>query len=116
MAGKYINIEEKILLEGADKGNYELLDIKKEVTSIDGKKVCTMSYKIKAGSLSSVFKYGLSGRQVGESILNLYFPPDFKNKHSLFIFLIVETKEIGAKVKFDLTLVNPVINSLKIKE
>ena len=49
------------------------------------------------------------------AVLYLYFPSEFKENHIFYGFLFSESHPKGALVTFDVELIYPVINSLKIK-
>ena len=110
VADDYRNQEEQDMIEKSVKtGAFKLEDVKKGITTLDGKKLYFMSYKI-----IPVKKYTKPTAQ--EAILYLYFPQDFKKKHAFFGFIISESLERSSATKPDLTQIYPVINSLQIVE
>ena len=110
VADDFRNQEENIMrLEGSTKIEYKLKDAKKGVTTIGGKKLYFMSYKL-------TFPYNIrEGWKVINAVLYLYFPSEFKENHIFYGFLFSESHPKGALVTFDVELIYPVINSLKIK-
>ncbi len=104
-ADDYRNNEERGMVElGVKKGQYQLSDVKKGITAIDGRKLYFMSYK--TAELKGLFK-------TAEAVLYLFFPPDFKKMHIFYCFLINEAYVTG-KYEVNLTQINPVINSFLI--
>lgn len=90
------------------KSEYKLKDVKKDVTTIGGKKLYRMNYKV-------TYPYNLmEGWRVVNAVLYMYFPPEFKQNHIFYGFLFSESHAWGALVTFDVELIYPVINSLKI--
>jgi hypothetical protein len=110
VADDFRNQEENTMrLEGTTRIKYELKDVKKDVTTIDGKKLYFMSYKT-----STPFKILGGGTKIN-AVLYLYFPPEFKENHIFYGFLFSESHNTGALVTFDVELVHSVMQSLKIK-
>ncbi len=110
VADNFRNEEENIMrLEGGAKGEYKVKDVKKNVTTIGGKKLYFMSYKT-----STPFKV-FGGGKIIKAVLYLYFLPEFKENHIFYGFLFLESHVTGSLVTFDVELIYPVINSLKIK-
>jgi hypothetical protein len=102
VADDYRNKEEQDMFEkGVRTGAFKLEDVKKGITTLDGKKFYFMSYKT-----IPVKQYIAQ-----EVILYLYFPP---KKHIFFTFIISEFLEKFSHTKPDLTQIYPVINSLQI--
>lgn len=101
--------ENTMVEEGVKKGQYKLEDVKKDITTIGGKKLYFMSYKT-----STPFKVIGGGTKIN-AVLYLHFPPEFKENHIFYGFLFSESHATGALVTFDVELVHSVINSLKIK-
>lgn len=114
VASHYRNCEEADMIRrGVMTGQYELSDVKKDTTLIGDKKVYFMSYKTLGWSKGNK---GLTDpRVVGEAVLYLFFPADFKKNHFFYIFLINHSYLQGSLQKGDLTPIIPVISSLKIK-
>jgi ankyrin repeat protein len=110
MADNVRNQEESTMIEeGVKKGQYKLEDVKKDVTTIGGKKLYFMSYKAITGSWLS-----LKGNpKVVEAVIYFYFPQDFEKKHNFYSFLISTSYIRGNLVKVDLTQIYPVINSFQ---
>ena len=71
-ADDFRNLEEKIMIEeGVKKGEYNLEDVKKGITTINGKKLYFLSYKTTAGT----FFGGISPKgplRAAEAVLYLY--------------------------------------------
>lgn len=101
--------EAGMLMRGVMMGKYELTDVKKDTTMIGDKKLYLMSYKT-----SGVGK-PVPRKWMSEAVLYLFFPPDFKEKHFFYCFLIQQVKVEGFGGAYDLTPIIPVINGLKIK-
>jgi ankyrin repeat protein len=109
VANDYRNLEEKTMIEeGVKKGQYKLEDVKKDGTTIKGKKFYLMSYRITSGGL---FK---GPAMTQEAVLYVYFPPDFKKRHIFYTFLINEARLTASLLKADLTQIYPVISSFQI--
>jgi hypothetical protein len=110
VADDFRNQEENIMrFERGTKGKYNLKDVKKDITTIGGKKLYRMSYKVN-------FPYNIKeGWKVINAVLYLYFPPEFKENHIFYGFIFSESHPKGALVTFDVGLIYPVINSLRIK-
>ncbi len=103
--------ENRMRLEGGPKGEkYKLEDVKKAITTVGGKKLYFMSYKI-----SRPFKTIFEGPTKTNDVLYVYFPPGFKENHIFYGFLFSESHATGALVTFDVELIYPVIDSFKIK-
>lgn len=101
------DFEEKDMIErGVKTGQAILEDVSKDITLIDGKKLYTMSYTIKH----------LEKPIDTKAILYLYFPPDLKERHILYRFLITIMYEKSSSAKPDLKIIHPVINSLQIAD
>jgi hypothetical protein len=105
--------EADMIRRGVMTGQYELSDVKKDIAMIGDKKVYFMSYKTLGWSKGD--KGPTDHRVVGEAVLYLFFPADFKEKHFFYIFLINHSYLQGSLQKGDLTPIIPVINSLQIK-
>jgi hypothetical protein len=110
VADDFRNQEENIMrFERGTKPEHKLKDVKKDITTIGGKKLYRMSYKL-------TFPYNIrEGWKIINAVLYLYFPPEFKENHIFYGFLFSESHPWGALVTFDVELIYPVINSLKIK-
>ena len=110
VADDFRNQEKNIMrFKWSTKNEYKLKDVKKDVTTIGGKKLYRMSYKV-------TYPYNIKeGWLVVNAVLYLYFPPEFKENHIFYGFLFSESHSKGALVTFDVELIYPVIDSLKIK-
>jgi hypothetical protein len=109
VADDYRNTEEHIMKEAAQRGEYDLEEVRRISLQISDKKLYAMSYKITKGSW-------LSGPpEAVEAMLYLYFPRDFKETHTFYGFLISESYERGSLVTKDLDQIYPVINSFQLK-
>lgn len=97
-----------MFMQGVSQGLYELLDEKKDAATLDGKRLYTLSYKQMNGKLFGTDK-------IAESILYLYFPPNFKETHIFYVFIITEVNKRDNQEAADLTPILPVINSFHLK-
>lgn len=105
IANNIRNFEEKDMIErGVKTEQFILEDMTKDITTIDGKKLYTLSYTIKERKEPVYAK----------AVLYLYFPRDFKQRHIIYRFLIHASYEKLSKTKPELTIIHPVINSLQI--
>jgi len=95
---------------GVMRGEYILTDVKKDTTMIGDKKLYLMSYRT-----SGWPKGPTRQRWINDSVLYLFFPADFKEKHFFYCFQLGHLFMQGFLEKGDLTPIIPVINSLKIK-
>ena len=93
---------------GVKPGLYEVYDIKKDITILDGKKLYTLSNTQKGGEW-----YGTD--KIGEQILYIYFPPNFKETYKFYLFIMSEIQKIDERVAVDLTPIFTVIKSLRLK-
>jgi ankyrin repeat protein len=82
---------------------YKLEDVKMDVTTVNGRKLYLLSYKV----MDSIGQ---------EAILYLYFPPDFKKFHILYLFQISEFLSKFSMQKTDLAQINPVLASFITKD
>lgn len=92
-------------LRGEMKGLYHLSDVKRGTTMIGDKKVYFMSYRTS----------GIRDKVVSDAVLYLFFPADFQERHSFYVFVINHSYAQGKLDKGNLTPIIPVIESLKIK-
>lgn len=95
-------------MAGVMPGSYELHDVKKEITILNGRKLYTLSYKQMGGEWFGTDK-------INESILYMYFPSSFKETHTFYLFLISEVHKREKQIAADLTPIFPVIKSLRLK-
>jgi hypothetical protein len=102
--GEVMNME----VMGVNPGKYELHDVKNDVTTMNGKKLYSLSYRKMGGAW-------FGANKVEEAVLYLYFPSDFKEKHLFYLFLISEFHELDPAKKADLTPIDPVITSFRLK-
>ncbi len=103
------NEEMGMFLGGPISGKYFLTDCKNDTITIGETLIYTMSYKNSGGS-------GFGKDKVGEFILHLYFPSEFKEKHIFYMIVIGEIHDIAKTKETDFTVVYPIINSLRSKE
>lgn len=89
-------------------GNYELHDVKKDITTLDGKKLYTLSYKQMGG-------VWFGGDKICESILYMYFPSHYKETHTFYLFLISVLDKREKHAVADFAPIFPVIKSLRLK-
>ncbi len=109
IADDYRNTEEGIMKQAAQRGEYDLEEVKKTYVTIDDKKLYAMSYRVTKGSL-------FSGPSMAvEAILYLYFPPSFKDSHTFYVFLMSESYKRGSLVTIDLDQIQPIIKSFQLK-
>jgi len=102
--------ESGMLVMGVMRGQYLLADVRKDITTIGDKKLYLMSYRTSALSQGPTRQ-----KVIADSVLYLFFPPDFKESHFFYCFLMTHSFAEGTFEKGDLTPVIPVINSLQIK-
>ena len=106
VANNYRDGEEADMIwRGVMTRQYKLSDVKRGTTMIGDKKVYFMSYRTS----------GIRERTVSDAVLYLFFPADFKERHSFYVFVINHSYAQGKLDKGDLTPIIPVIESLKIK-
>ncbi|MCX7771201.1 MAG: hypothetical protein N2202_09025 [Proteobacteria bacterium] len=107
IADDYRNNEEQIMIEmGVKTGQIVLKDVKKGVTQIGDKKLYFMSYKAVSIKQPKI---------VQEAVLYLYFPQDFKDTNTFYIFLINEGYPLDSPIKVDFTEYYPLLKSFKAK-
>lgn len=111
VADEFRNTEERIMKEAAQRGEYDLKEGRNMSCQIGSKKLYAMKYKITKGFRNL---FGI-GSLVIEAMLYLYFPPDFKETHSFYGFLISESYERGWLATKDLEQIYPIINSFQLK-
>lgn len=111
VADDYRNTEEQIMREAAQRGEYNLEEVKRTFLQIGDKKLYSMSYK--SATKGSWLITG-PPKDV-EAVLYLYFPQNYKVTHTFYGFLISESYERGALVMKDLDQIYPVINSFQLK-
>jgi hypothetical protein len=99
-----------MFMMGVMRGEYELTDVKKDSTMIGDKKLYLMSYRTSGWS-----KVPTRQKWINDSVLYLFFPADFKEKHFFYCFQLGHLFMQGSLEKGDLTPIIPVINGLKIK-
>jgi len=104
------NEEAGMLMMGVLRGEYDLTDVKKDTTMIGDKKLYLMSYRTSGWS-----KGPTRQKWINDSVLYLFFPADFKEKHYFYCFQLGHLFMQGFLEKGDLTPIIPVINSLRIK-
>jgi hypothetical protein len=95
---------------GVLRGEYILTDVKKDTTMMGDKKLYLMSYRT-SGWPKGPTRQGW----INDSVLYLFFPADFKEKHFFYCFQIGHLFMQGVLEKGDLTPIIPVISSLQIK-
>jgi hypothetical protein len=104
------NEETGMLVMGAMRGEYYLTDVKKDTAMIGDKKLYLMSYRTSGWS-----KGPARQKWINDSVLYLFFPADFKEKHFFYCLQLGHLFMQGSLEKGDLTPIIPVINGLKIK-
>jgi hypothetical protein len=104
------NEEAGMLMMGVMRGEYDLTDVKKDTTMIGDKKLYLMSYRTSGWN-----KGPTRQKWINDSVLYLFFPADFKEKHYFYCFQLGHLFMQGFLEKGDLTPIIPVINSLQIK-
>jgi hypothetical protein len=107
-ATAYRDNEERIMNEqGVQKGRYTLKNVRKGVETVGGKKLYFMHYETVSGTW-------FSGKTETESVLYLYFPPDYyPAQHAFFGFLTSVADGSSSAV---LKQVEPVIASFKLRQ
>jgi hypothetical protein len=112
IADDYRNSEENIVSMGEDeKEEYKLEDVKKGITTVEGRRLYFLSYKATTGHWMGSLK---GPSKAVEATLYLFFPPDFRYNHIFYGFLINESYLQGNLITVDLTIIYPVINSFRI--
>ncbi len=112
IADDYRNNEEKIVSMGGDEEEkYKLEDVKKGITTVEGRRFYFLSYKATTGSWMGSLK---GPSKTVEATLYLFFPPDFRFNHIFYGFLINESYLRGNLLTVDLTQIHPVIKSFRI--
>ena len=104
------NEEAGMLMMGVMRGVYELSDVKKDTTIIGDKKLYFMSYRTWGWS-----KGPARQKWINDSVLYLFFPANFKEKHFFYCFQLGHLFMQGFLEKGDLTPIIPVVNSLQIR-
>lgn len=88
-------------------------DVKKEVAARDGKNFYTLTYKATKLRYRNLLIDGVP--VISENVLLLYFPPDFKENHDFYGFLINDAyRPDSLATSTDIDQIDPVIRSLKI--
>lgn len=106
-AFEVINHIEERQKENVKKGDCVLKDIQKGTTTVGEKKLDFISTK------TSNWKGGTTRRA---DVLYVFFPPDFRESHRFFTFLLIQRSNVEASLESaDLALITPVIDSLRIK-
>lgn len=109
-ADRYLNSQLLFMRdEGVKKGKFVIQDYKMIDTTINGKKFYCMIYTTSAGSSWEGNEYET------ESILVLYLPPDFKDKHKIYVFDISDTKRSGTMIGQNPWQIYPVLRSFILK-
>jgi hypothetical protein len=93
---------------GVLQGSYELEDVKRDTTTVDGKKLYTLSYTTMGGKWFGKDK-------VQKATLYLYFPPDFAEEHIFYLFLISVTGKRDSHKEADFAPIYHVINSFRLQ-
>ena len=102
---EFINHFEEMQKGIAKKGDCMLNDINKGTTMIGEKKLHFLSTK------TSGWKGGPARRA---DLFYIFFPADFKERHLFFCFNLIQRSNVESSLESaDLTLIMPVINSLK---
>jgi len=108
-ADEYMKTEIKVLKEeNAGKSGFEVDDIARFDTLINSKKFYCMTYTTDWGSFLEPMTM--------ESILALYYPPNFSTSHIFYTFLIDDSKKSGSFTENDAGQLYPVLKSFKIKK
>jgi hypothetical protein len=88
-------------------------DVKKDMVSRDGKTLYSLSYKAPRLRYKNLMIEGVP--VISENLLLLYFPPDFKDRHDFYGFLINDAyRPDSLATSTDTEQIYPVIDSLKI--
>jgi hypothetical protein len=97
-----------MMMRGVLPGSYELYDVKKDTSTVDGKTLYTLSYKQTGGKWFGKDK-------INESVLYLYFPTNFHESHKFYLFHISQANMRDAQGAADLSPIFPVIKSFRLK-
>jgi hypothetical protein len=113
IAEDYRETEQRNMVQhGVSQGHYQLKDVEKGVVTIGGKTLYYMSYQAPAGSW-----VGLEGPSIAQrAVLYLYFPPGFTSSRPFYVFHIHEAYEPAGAATANLTRIDPVIASFRIRE
>jgi tetratricopeptide (TPR) repeat protein len=104
---EFINGSEERLIKNAKESNCVTNDMKKGTTVIGDKKLHFIS------STASGCTVGSFHRKKAQY---MFFPSDFNERHSYYHFLLLQFRDKESPLEgLDLTLITPVIDSLKIK-
>jgi hypothetical protein len=95
--------ESKLHKEFVEKESYELEEVKKGTTAIEGKQLYFMSYKAAKGEIRV------------EAVIYLYFPENYKKMQALFVFFAREAYLKGP-YKPDLAKIHALITSFKASD
>jgi hypothetical protein len=109
VAGLLLAQEERTMGEAG----IPITDVKKELTARGGKTYYTLTYKAKKLKYRNLLLDGVP--VISENVLFLYFPPDFKENHDFYGFLINDAyrpDSLATSVNID--QIYPVIDSLEI--
>jgi len=106
VALEFINFYEELTMKNAKEANCVTNDMKKGTTVIGDKKVYFISLVATGCTVEA------ASRGKG---LYIFFPVDFSEKHSYYVFLFQQFRDKGTLEGIDLKLITPVIDSLKIK-
>lgn len=97
-----------MVIMGVLPGNYGLREVRHDTMTIEGRKLYTMSYKTLGGRLFGTDK-------IQEATLYLYFPPDFRDSHIFYNFVMSEVHDLQKPRESDPSLIFPVIDSVRSK-
>ena len=110
-ANRFRDNEETIMRqEGVAKGLYELYDVERGITTLDGMKLYTLRYK------QSVRQGAMQPSYVIEATLYVYFPPDFEEHRRFYVFHISDGKEKFSMATVDTRQIEPVIRSFRLRQ
>ena len=107
VALEFINFYEELTMKNAKEANCVTNDMKKGTTVIGEKKLYFIS------SVATGCTVEAASRGKG---LYIFFPVDFSEKHSYYVFSFLQFRDKGTLEGIDLKLITSVIDSLKIKE
>lgn len=96
-----------MMVRGAIERTYVPKDVKQDTTSLDGKKFYTLAYRTSGEPF---------GNPDGQAILYLYFPPDFREKHTFYLFLMhVVIGDQDSSKQGDFAPIHQVIGSFRLR-
>jgi hypothetical protein len=96
-----------MMVHGAIERTYVPQDVKQDTISLDGKKLYTLGYT----TIGQPF-----GNPNGQAILYLYFPPNFREEHTFYLFLmhvVIGNEDSSKQANF--APIHQVIDSFRVR-